>query len=244
MKTISKKLTDSISLPSRRRAFTLIELLVVIAIIGVIAGLTLGVAKAVGKTRKLAVAKGELAQLQIALENYKAKYGVYPPGNQNTLSTPDDRVRLNQLYYELSGTTKAVVGGVNSFVTLDSVANIPIASIGTAYGVGGFVNCAKGGGEDVAAAKNFLPSLTSKMVNNQVTNNGVPTTVLVTSVGGPDDNYLPLGVGSVGINPIRYLYPGTNNPSGYDLWVQLQINNTKYLICNWSKSAQVNTSYP
>ena len=237
MKTISKNLTDSISLPSRRRAFTLIELLVVISIIGVIAGLTLGVAKAVGKTRKIAVAKGELAQIQIALESYKAKYGVYPPGNE--FGEP----KLNQLYYELSGT---VTNGLN-YVTLDGSANIPIVSVPKAYKVGGFLNCSKGGGEDRAAAENFLRhGLRSQQVYYPVTNNSgnfnVPTTILVTSVGGPDDNYLPLN--ATGLNPIRYLYPGTNNPSGYDLWVQLQINNTKYLICNWSKSAQVNTSYP
>ncbi len=244
MKTISGNMTDNISLPSRRRAFTLIELLVVITIIAIIAGFTLVVFKSVGKSRKIAVAKAELAQLQIALDNYKAKYGVYPPGNQYALSAPADRVRLNQLYYELSGTTKTLVSGVNSFLTLDTVASIPVASVGNAYGVGGFVNCSQGGGEDAAAAKSFLPSLSSKMVKNPVTNNGVPTTILVTSVGGPDDSYLPLGAGSVGINPIRYLYPGINNPSSYDLWVQLVINGQTNLVCNWSKSAQVNTSYP
>jgi prepilin-type N-terminal cleavage/methylation domain-containing protein len=236
MKTISENMTDNISLPSRRRAFTLIELLVVISIIGIIAGFTLVVFKSVGKSRKIAVAKAELAQLQIALDNYKAKYGVYPPGNE--FGEP----KLNQLYYELSGTVKS---GLN-YVTLDGSANIPIASVSGAFKVGGFLNCSKGSGEDTAAAKNFLPSLRSKQIYYPATNNSggfnVPTTILVTSVGGPDDNYLPLN--ATGLNPIRYLYPGTNNPSGYDLWVQLQINDTKYLVCNWSKAAQVNTSYP
>ncbi len=240
MKTISENMTDNISLPSRRRAFTLIELLVVISIIGIIAGFTLVVFKSVGKSRKIAVAKAELAQLQIALDNYKAKYGVYPPANQNTPASSYIPALLNQIYYELAGTS---VQGLN-FVTLDGITNIPVASVGTAYGVGGFVNCSKGGGEDAAAAKNFLPSLTAKMVNYHVTNNNVLTTILVTSVGGPDDNYLPLGAGSSGINPYRYRYPGINNPSSYDLWVQLVINGQTNLVCNWSKAAQVNTSYP
>jgi len=47
-----------------------------------------------------------------------------------------------------------------------------------------------------------------------------------------------------GLNPIRYVYPGTNNPASYDLWVQLQIGGKKYLVCNWNKAALVNTPYP
>jgi prepilin-type N-terminal cleavage/methylation domain-containing protein len=238
MKTISENMTDNISLPSRRRAFTLIELLVVISIIGIIAGFTLVVFKSVGKSRKIAVAKAELAQLQIALDNYKAKYGVYPPGNRNASASGYIPALLNQIYYELAGTT---IQGVN-FVTVDGITNIPVAGVSLAYGVGGFVNCSKGGGEDAAAAKSFLPSLTSKMVNYHVTNNGVLTTILVTSVGGPDDNYQPLDAS--GINPFRYIYPGINNPNSYDLWVQLVINGQTNLVCNWSKAAQVNTSYP
>lgn len=221
-----------IPLPARRRGFTLIELLVVISIIGVIAGFTIAAMKPIAKNRKISVARGELKQLEAALGNYQAKYGVYPPGNKN------GNPLLSQLYYELSGTT---INGAN-FVTLDGVASVPVVSVTTAYGVGGFLNCTKGGGEDGTTAKNFLPSLTSKQLNDQVTNSGVRTTMIVTSVGGPDDNYMPLGAS--GLNPFRYVYPGTNNVGGYDLWVQLQINGKKYLVCNWSKAALVNTTYP
>ncbi len=238
--------TDKANL-STQQAFTLIELLVVISIIGVIAGMTLVVAGSVGKTKKISVAKGELAAIESALDNYKAKYGVYPPSNQNLpgFYASKDRALFSQLYYELSGTTKTAIGGVDYFVTLDGSSQIKVTDVTSAYGVGGFLNSTKGGGEDVASAKNFLLSLNSKQVNNMVTNPPpVSTTVLVTSVGGPDDNYLPFGVGASGINPIRYVYPGTNNVGSYDLWVQLQISGKKYLVCNWSKSVQVNSTMP
>ena len=67
--------------------------------------------------------------------------------------------------------------------------------------------------------------------------------LLLAAVGGPHPNYRPLG-GS-GINPWRYVSPGINNPSSYDLWVQLVISpGTTNLICNWSKSVQINNPLP
>ena len=35
----------------------------------------------------------------------------------------------------------------------------------------------------------------------------------------------------------------TNNPSTYDLYIQLMINGKTNLICNWSKQVQVNNPY-
>ncbi len=91
--------------------------------------------------------------------------------------------------------------------------------------------------EDQTAAKNFLAGISSKQI---ATVGG--TTILVTSVRGPDANYQPLGQANV--NPFRYRYPGTYNPTGYDLWVQLSINGQLNLICNWSRQTQVNTADP
>ena len=65
--------------------------------------------------------------------------------------------------------------------------------------------------------------------------------LLVTSVGGPDPNYSPL---PGGVNPFRYVYPGTNNPNSYDLWVQLVIRGKTNLICNWNKQVTVNSPQP
>ena len=231
MKTILNRKSQIVN----RAAFTLIELLVVISIIGVLAAFTIPVLTSVKSNQYKKVARGELELIETALENYKAKYGAYPPGNKNSSLLP-------QLYYELSGTTN----NGTYFVTLDGSSQILINSPGNdvkaAYGVSGFINCTKGSGEDAAAAKNFLSGLSAKQLNYFVTNNSVQTTAILTSVGGPDDSYKPLN-GS-GINPFRYVYPGVNNPNSYDLWVQLVIKGQTNLICNWSRQVIINSPLP
>jgi prepilin-type N-terminal cleavage/methylation domain-containing protein len=231
-----KKIGNRKSKTGNVRAFTLVELLVVIAIIGVLAAFTLPVLKSAKAAQYKKVARAELEHLETALENYKARYGAYPPDNATNSLMP-------QLYYELSGTTT----NGTSFVTLDGSSTIAIADVPKAYGVGGFVNCTKGGGEDGTIAQNFISGLGSKQIQSGVTNNSwnnnvTNTTIIVTSVGGPDTTYKPLGAS--GINPFRYLYPGTNNPNAYDLWLQLVINGQTNLICNWSRQVQVNSSLP
>ncbi|HQI77470.1 MAG TPA: prepilin-type N-terminal cleavage/methylation domain-containing protein, partial [Candidatus Latescibacteria bacterium] len=63
------------------RAFTLVEMLTVIIIIGILAGLML-VAFGGARTRaRIAVQKAELAELSMAMEAYRQKYGEYPPNN-------------------------------------------------------------------------------------------------------------------------------------------------------------------
>jgi prepilin-type N-terminal cleavage/methylation domain-containing protein len=233
MNTIGKQQPDGQSL----RAFTLIELLTVIAIIGTLAGFTLVVTKTVAHTKYIKTAQAEISQLEMALDNYKAQYGVYPPGNTNSTLMP-------QLYYELSGTTY----NGSYFVTLDG--SSAITNVAAAYGVGGFINCTRGGGdEDSVKAKNFIPGFKANPQNQthvqiyySVTNNGISTTILGTSAGGPDQNYQPFGAS--GINPFRYAYPGTNNPNSYDLWVQLVISGRTNLVCNWSKQVQINAPLP
>src|SRR5665213_79365 len=217
-----------------RRAFTLIELLIVIAIISILAAFTVVVLKSVGRSRKISVARGELAVIQTALENYHNKYNTYPPGS-------GAGALANQLYYELSGVSVVVIGGVNNYRTLDSSATIPQPSYNNAFGVNGILNCTKGSAEDAVPAQNFLPGMKPNQIGSSLAN-GVPVTNLVTAVGGPDDAYKPLNV--AGVNPFRYLYPGTNNPGGCDLWVQLVISGKTNLVCNWNSSVQINTSLP
>ena len=233
-------------------AFTLIELLVVITIIGVLAAFTIPVMKSLKRQQYIKNVQAEMQQLETALDNYKAKYGAYPPSNQITPANnyaPLDRAQFSQLYYELSG----VMHTNSAFTTLDGASTLTEAQYLAAYGVGGVVNTSMGGGEDAASAKNFLPGLKAKQIYYPVTNNGIATTMLVTSVGGPDPGYQPLN--AEGLNPFRYVYPGTNNPNSYDLWVQLSIgtvtntvthySNPKfYLICNWTKQVQLNSPLP
>src|SRR5438309_4719375 len=99
---------------SRSIGFTLIELLVVIAVIAILAALVIPITGAVNAARTKARARTELTEIETAIERYKAKLGHYPPDN------PGNAV-LNQLYYELSGTTLS--NGV--YTTLDGSTQLP-----------------------------------------------------------------------------------------------------------------------
>jgi prepilin-type N-terminal cleavage/methylation domain-containing protein len=214
-------------------AFTLIEVLVVIAVIAAIAALILPVAAAVKRRAFIQTAQSEMSQLETAIERYHSAYGFYPPNSQYGPLT-------NQLYYELVGTT--VTNG--NFRTLDGGAAILTASVGTAFGasVGGFMNCNKPNADESASrAQDFLPDLKPNQIGT-LASYGVSISNLVTSVGGPDPNYEPLG--AIDVNPWRYVAPGINNPGSYDLWVQLKISGKTNLICNWSSQVQVNNPLP
>jgi len=221
------------------RAFTLIELLVVIAVITIIAGLTLTVVTGISKTKNINIARAELEQITTALDSYKSQYGFYPPSNPQSMVTDPLAPMLNPLYYELLGVVNNQAKG--TYDTLDGASSVPVASYTALSGfdVGGPVNCAKPGNDsENAKARNFLPGLKSTMIGTNI--NGLR--LLVTSVRGPDVNYKPLGIQDM--NPFRYVYPGTNNPNSYDLWVKLQINNKTYLICNWTRQNIVNSPLP
>lgn len=225
-----------------RAAFTLIELLVVIAIMAIIAGFMLVVVHGLKITQSKHIATAELGQIESALEDYKAKYGVYPPSNANppgTYTLPLTNSLLPQLYYELSGVTN---NGAY-FVTLDGSARIRVQDVQSAFGVGGFINCSKGSGDDASAAKDFILGLRQKQIGSVLNDNGVPITNIITSVRGPDLNYMPIS-GEQDVNPFRYVYPGVNNPNSYDLWVKLTISGKTYLVCNWSKQIIINSPLP
>jgi len=232
--------------PRTLPAFTLIELLVVISIIAVLAAFTVPVLKSVARKKVLDRTKGEMAQLETAIDSYKAAYGSYPPSNPNYIPTNSitwPQAMFPPLYYELLGTTNN--SGLGLYQTLDGSASISdsSASVANAFGVSGFINCSKtGAGEDAPAARDFLPDLKPNRFMS-ASNNGVLATVLVASVAGPDPGYRPF-FGTSGFNPWRYVSPGFNNPNSYDLWIQLVISGQTNLICNWSKQVQINSPLP
>ena len=230
--------------PSDASAFTLIELLTVIAIMGVLAALILPVVGAVKKHQYIYNAQAEMAQLETAIDRYKAAYGFYPPSPTNPPTMGNQPSYFNQLYYELVGTTYTN----GTYTTLDSSAQINTSDVSTAFsGVGGFMNCTKpGAGEDSTAARNFLPDLKPKQftaTSNSVPN-GVLVNILICSVGGPYTQYQPLG--QQDLNPWRYNSSNpTNNPGSYDLWIQLVFApGQSNLICNWTKQVQINSPLP
>ena len=225
-------------------AFTLIELLVVISIIAILAGFTIPVMSSLKRRELINKTLGEMAQLQTAIDSYKAAYGFYPPGNGNTTAGTLKSALTNQLYFELLGTTNLnTTTGV--FQTLDGSAQISTANATKTFTVSGIMNSSKPNGEDTSQqARNFLSDLRVNQSAVLFTNGTDVVRILVASVGEPDQAYHPLGPNVTGLNPWRYAYPGINNPNSYDLWVQLSINGATNLICNWNKEVQKNTTLP
>jgi prepilin-type N-terminal cleavage/methylation domain-containing protein len=219
--------------------FTLVELLVVISIIAILAAFAFPVLSAVKRHQYISQTKGEMGQLEAAINSYHAAYGFYPPGN----GTAGANGQVNQLYYELEGTTN--IAGVFCVMnnTNDQLSAAQVQQP-TAFGVAGFVNCSKfNAGEDSQPARNFIHELKPNQMG--ICSNNPPTfgfTILTGSVGGPDLAYKPLNAS--GLNPWRYVSPGVNNPGSYDLWIQLVIHGRTNLICNWSKQVQINNPLP
>jgi hypothetical protein len=147
---------------------------------------------------------------------------------------------FSPLYYELSGVTN----NGTDFVTLDGSAHIKIADVQTAFGIGGFINCARSG-EEASPAQNFLLGLKARSIGTCTASGSVSISNLVTAAHS-DNSYNPLLSANPTYmpNPFRYLYPGTNNPTSYDLWVQVVISGKTNLICNWSKNPVINSPLP
>jgi prepilin-type N-terminal cleavage/methylation domain-containing protein len=238
--TIRLRMTVSLKLQARTlRAFTLIELLVVISIIGLLAALLFPVIGAVDRIKRTHRAKSELAQIESFIESYKSKLGYYPPDNRNPVNS-QLLPGLNPLYYELDGTFQ---NSSNTFVDKDLAApplSTPMISSFFGAGVRGFMNCDRGNSEEANPAKRFLQGLKPGQTaivtgTNEATKMTVTAMVLTCTVPGPDPNSPPLGDGSPALNPWRYNSSApTNNPSSYDLWVDIFIGSRTYRICNWS----------
>jgi prepilin-type N-terminal cleavage/methylation domain-containing protein len=211
----------------RLGGFTLIELLIVISIIAILAGLLFPLAGVVNRNKIKAKARAELAFVIMAIENYKSKLGHYPPDN------PVFPAR-NQLYFELLGTTN--VG--NGFSTLDGSARILNSEFADAYGnpgINGFVNSSGArGGDEGRVARRFLPDL--KPGNEGVIPPRQDVKYLLCSVTWDNPNLASWPLGVAKLNPFRYNSSNpTNNPSTYDLWVDVVIAGKTNRISNWSK---------
>src|ERR1039458_3701170 len=100
--------SSTLHAPRPTRAFTLIELLIVISIIALLAALTFPAVRGAKLSVMRARARSEMTQIETAIESYKDRLGYYPPDNPGTWA-------MNQLYYELLGTTN--IG--TAYVTLD-----------------------------------------------------------------------------------------------------------------------------
>jgi prepilin-type N-terminal cleavage/methylation domain-containing protein len=219
---------------SQREAFTLIELLVVIAVIGILAALIFPVIGVIKDKEKIGVAKSELAQVESALNAYKARFGTYPPDNP---ASP----LINPLYYELEGTTMTNVGGVVSFTTKDGGSTVTAPDLTTAFGVSGLVNVSRGSGDDAVKAETFLINLRPNQIG-QLTATASKPLVLVSTVGWDNDNPGQQIISTTASRqtPIQYnsSHPA-NNPTSYDLWIDILIRGKTNRICNWGTGKQI-----
>lgn len=202
-------------------AFTLIELLVVIAIIGIIAAMTVGVIASASGKRDESAAKAQLAKIQLALEDYKKKFGSYPPDEPTWAAA---NPFWNPLAYELGGMRRS---GVNFVSESDPNHAVTLAMVGSYFSLAGFVN------QDGTRAKSFLnlKGGSSKTADYVLLTNGVPgmpaVMLLQVAAEHPDPTQT--------VNVWRYrAYPvNGHNPKSYDLWAELKKKGGTNIVGNW-----------
>ena len=212
---------NQIKLHKPTRAFTLIELLVVMAVIATLAAMIFPAAAAVKRNAYIKRVQSQMEAVKSAIETYKENVKVYPPENPG-------KPELAPLYYELAGTVSA--GGT---FTTPLGGSIPAGSITTFFGPGvtGFVNVAKGSGDEAQAAQNCIKNIKPNQYL-EVNSGGTGSVIGVTDVG-------PLmftnTISGKVINPWRYTSnSATNNSGAFDLWVDVKIGSKTYRICNWN----------
>ncbi|HMP82870.1 MAG TPA: type II secretion system protein [Verrucomicrobiota bacterium] len=223
MKTIKENLFRKI------RAFTLIELLVVIAIIAVLAALMIPLAAGALLKQRINRAMTEMAQLDTAIDSYKAARGHFPPDNPNNYARP-------QLFYELTGTYFQQRNPPRTFVRLKGIDQLPQATVQAAFGVDGFVNTSLTENVNPEALKQLeVRDFFSTLKNSQFlgTNyNGVTVYFIGLPMDGLNEILSPEGRR---LTPWHYNSSNpTNNPESFDLWVDIILRGKTNRICNWS----------
>lgn len=197
------------------RGYTLIEMLTVIAIIALLASLILVAMPAVTEKRARANAQSLCNALVAAIENYHTDLNSYPPDNPANPARPP-------LLYELTGTAaimQGAAGGGETVVRYDTRLQPPPAGqgytpneLGTLFNRKGFLNA----GTDGAFGKNYLPTLKPNQYGTDPADPLPPDRrplFLVVPVKGPGGDF----------NPWRYVSSRpTNNPTSFDLWVEIK----------------------
>lgn len=213
-----------------RKAFTLIELLVVLAIISILATLISAGIRGAGIHAKLALANSECGEMVSAIQDFRDTIGFYPPDNPaNPAMAP--------LYFELLGTTN----DGNTFVTLDTSAQISLTDLNAKFSRQGLVNSATHAHvtDEKGAPMSFLRTLRPKQV-------GAPypdkpqIKILVCSLEWPAVATPAPPISFTTLNPWRYVstHP-THNTSSFDLWVDLPIGGKVYRVSNWNQRAEI-----
>jgi prepilin-type N-terminal cleavage/methylation domain-containing protein len=222
-------------LPRPTRAFTLIELLVVISVIALLAALTFPAVRGAKLSVMRSRARGEMTLVETAIERYKDKLGYYPPDNPGNPPAIPPNWALNQLYYELLGTTNIGSAAAPIYSTLDDSSRVKASDFGTIFGPGvtGFMNCSRASrGDEPSSAMSFLTGLKPGQCMVLTNPTGPLCTILVCALEGPPALGSP---GSEKINPWRYNSSSPrHNTKSFDLWIDVTAGNKTNRICNWS----------
>lgn len=217
----------------RPGAFTLMELLIVISIIAILAALIFPVGAAIKNKAALSKAKSELTNLIQAIEQYKMKYGYYPP--DHTPATGLNPV-YNSLYFELVGSERTGIVGNYTYTSLDGAAKITEADCLSQLGTGAILNAKKPGDEEAKPAEKFLPVIKPGQYY-EYTFGASTIRLLKCSVPWPEKAVAVIP-GVPAVNPFRYVKNGINNAGGFDLWVDVVVGGKTNRISNWSSAAE------
>lgn len=206
--------------------FTLIEMLVVISVIAILAAMIVQLGPLASRKKIEGRARSELAQLETVIESYKSKKGFYPPSNAKDVTRPP-------LFYELAGTVKTN----NNYETVDRKAQITSTpnQLTSFFGVDGFINSmGSRDDQDATAAEPFHKNLKDTQVfedkdpqgNRVKDDQGNYIKYLGINYRGPDGEFSRWRYNSA--NP-------TNNPEGFDVWVELDVGGQTKIFGNWKQ---------
>lgn len=218
------------------QGFTLIELLVVIGVIALLAAMLLTISPSITFKSRISAVKGQMMQMQAAIESYHAKYNTYPPDAYK--STAPFNPAITPLYYELVGTTNVVPAGGSSTVYYDyvaepggAVATIDCKAVSDFHGHGGFLNSA----QDGIKPQNFIGKV-PKVVNYGTVKllaaaSDLPSPI-DPQIPNPDRNNLSVLPATKNV----WMYSASNplhNKTSYDLWTWVVYGDRRQLIANW-----------
>jgi prepilin-type N-terminal cleavage/methylation domain-containing protein len=218
----------------RPGAFTLMELLIVISIIAILAALIFPVGAALKNKAALNKAKAEVKQVAELIEQYKLQYGYYPPDHQ---TNPGVDPIYNTLYFELVGSTYDAANSL--YTSLDGAAKISAAECGNLLGISGpgsILNATKSASEEAKPAKPFLREIKPGRYYEYAS--GSSTIRLLTCSVPWSDRVAPIIPAAPTVNPFRYIKSSTNNPGGFELWVDVIAGGKTNRISNWNPTVQ------